>query len=256
MRRPLLGAVLGLLLLAGCSSGGGDDTAAAGTTTATAAPTTAPTTTPTTTSPGASSAAAPAGTGCPATTGALPAGATTAPTIDVDGDGRPDTAYVASGSDGGVVFGVQTASGADFSAPFDSASPVTRSVLVADVTGAGEVVALASDGRAVQLWAVSDCSLVPVQNAQGQPYTFDLGFTGFGTGVGCADVDGDGARDLVGLLADGTSVTSTVVDLTGPQARNGASSTIADATPQQRDAAHQVTCGDRLLAADGVTLAP
>ncbi|SDY05979.1 hypothetical protein SAMN05661080_02193 [Modestobacter sp. DSM 44400] len=41
------------------------------------------------------------------------------------------------------------------------------------------------------LYAVSSCSLVPVQNAQGQQYAFDLSFTGFGS-VACTDVDGDG----------------------------------------------------------------
>jgi hypothetical protein len=129
-------------------------------------------------------------------------------------------------------------------------------VLVADVSGKGEFVVLASDGRAVQLWAISDCSLVPVQNAQGQQYTFDLGFTGFGTGVGCTDVDGDGVRDLVGLQVDGTSITSTAVRLDGAKATNGTSRTIADASSALIDVAHQVTCGDLTMAANGVSTGP
>jgi len=250
MRRPLAGGLFLLALLTGCSAGD-DDTAAPATTT----------TTVTTTAP-SSAATTAADPGCPATPSGQPTGvpetADSAATLDVDGDGRPDTLWIddETAVGGGVPFGVSTASGGDFYENFASASPVTRSVLVADVTGSGELVALASDGRAVQLWAISDCSLVPVQNAQGQQYTFDLGFTGFGTGVGCADVDGDGTRDLLGLLADSTSITSTVVDLDGARATNGTSSTIADATPQQLDAAHQVTCGDLTIAADGVTLTP
>ena len=51
-------------------------------------------------------------------------------------------------------------------------------------------------------------------NAQGQPYTFDLGFAGQGTGVGCSGP----ALDLAGLnavaAADGTyTVTRTFVTL-------------------------------------------
>jgi hypothetical protein len=83
-----------------------------------------------------------------------------------------------------------------------------------------------------------------------------IGFTGHGTGVGCADVDGDGVRDLVGLLADGTSVTSTAIELDGPRATNGAAVTVSDATAEQLDLAHQVTCGDLTTAADGVSSGP
>jgi hypothetical protein len=172
----------------------------------------------------------------------------------VDGDGRPDTVWIddQSPAGGGFPFGISTASGGVFSADFVSASPVQRSVLVADVTGTGEFVALASDGRQVQLWAISRCSLVPVQNVQGEQYAFDLGFTGYGTGVGCADIDGDGVRDLVGLKTDGTSITSTAVDIDGDRATNGTSRTIADAGPELTDLAHQVTCGDLTMARDGV----
>jgi hypothetical protein len=176
----------------------------------------------------------------------------------VDGDGRPDTEWISTqiGADGAVTFGVTTASGATFTSQLRSASPVARSVLVADVTGHGELIALAGDGRQVLLYGISDCQLVPEQNQQGQQYAFDLGFTGFGTGVGCADVDGDGVADLVGLQAEGTTITSTVVRLDGPRATNGTSRTTEGATAAQVDAASQVSCGDRTLAADGVTSGP
>jgi len=247
MRRTAVGILLGTTLLTGCSTGDESSAASPGSTTTT-----------TTTTPAApSSTGSAGGSGCPAT-GYAPTGTNSAPTLDVDGDGQADTEWIATQptGDGSVQFGVQTASGAAITANLASASPDARSVLVADVTGNGEFVVLASDGRAVQLWAISDCAIVPVQNPQGQQYTFDLGFTGHGTGVGCADVDGDGVRDLVGLEADGVTVTSTIVALDGPNASNGASTTISDVTPALADAARSVGCGDLTLADDGVTSGP
>jgi hypothetical protein len=241
MRRPLVPAVVAAALLTGCSAAGGG--------TASASPAT-----PATSSTSTGTAAP----GCPAPPSGRPTGvparADSAPTLDVDGDGRPDTVWIddQTPAGGGFPFGISTASGGVFSADLVSASPVERSVLVADVTGTGEFVALASDGRQVQLWAIGRCSLIPVQNGQGQQYAFDLGFTGYGTGVGCADIDGDGVRDLVGLEADGTSITSTAVHIDGDRATNGTSRTIADAGPGLTDRAHQVTCGDLTMARDGV----
>jgi hypothetical protein len=203
--------------------------------------------------------------GCPSVGRAVPAGTTTRPTVDVDGDGRPDTAFIATRPDaqGAVAFGIRTASGAVFQASISSASPIARSVLFADVTGHGEVIALASDGRQVQLWAVSECSIVPVHNAQGQQYAFDLGLrTGNGTGVGCADATGDGVPDLLGLKLDSSSggtpqqVERTVVVLRGPRATNGARSTVPVTSSAQAQAAQTVTCGDLTLQANGVSSGP
>jgi len=259
MRRPLLlPLVAAVALVTGCSSDTDGGAAAGATSTAT---TTTPTTTTTATvtaTASSSGGTAPAAAGCPAAGGqdGVPAGAESASTLDVDGDGRPDTVYIddETAAGGGVVFGIQTASGGDFSTDFDSASGQEgRSVLVADVSGRGELVALASDGRAVRLYAISECSFVPVQDAEGEQYTFDLGFTGFGTGVGCVDVDGDGTRDLAGLLVDGSSITSTVVQLDGPRATNGAGATVRDASADQQELARSVTCGDLTLADDGVS---
>jgi hypothetical protein len=242
MRRPAVCALLGLALLAGCSSGNDDRSASPGTTApATQAP------------------------GCPATADGVPAGADQKPTVDVDGDGDADTGWIARqpGIDGGVTFGVTTASGGTFSAVIQSASPAARSVLVADVTGEGEVVALADDGRQVLLYAVSDCRLVPVQSQQGGQYAFDLGFTGLGTGVACEDADGDGVRDLLGLLLQQSSaenqeavVQQTIVELDGPVARDGAISSAPAGDEVRQQAAQSVTCGDLTLDADGVTSGP
>ena len=252
MRRLLPVALAGLVLLAGCSSGDDDPAAAPATTPQT---TTASTPPPATGSPGSTVGGAAAG--CPPTGFAL-TGTVNRPTLDVDGDGRADTEWIAPQptGDGPTRFGVQTASGDAITANLQSASPLPRSLLVADVTGDGELVALTSDGRAVQLWAVSDCQLVPVQDASGEQYAFDLGFTGYGTGVGCLDVDGDGVRDLAGLLADGTTVTQTAIDLAGPRAANGTSRTVEDAPADQLELARSVSCGDLALAADGVSTGP
>jgi hypothetical protein len=133
--------------------------------------------------------------------------------------------------------------------------------MFADVTGHGEVIALASDGRQVLLYAVSGCEIVAEKNAQGQQYAFDLGFTGFGTGVGCVDVNGDGTRDLVGLKliteAQGEgSIQRTIVVLHGAQARNGASDTVPATNASLADEARSVTCGDLTLSANGVSSGP
>ena len=242
--------LVGSVLLAGC--GADDDSPAAAAPTTVTAPSSSGPTAPSS-SPAAGSTAA----GCPATGYAL-TGTASAPTLDVDGDGVADTEWIATqpAPDGSVQFGVQTASGGVLTGSIQSASPQARSVLVADVSGEGGLVALASDGRQVLLYALSRCEIVPVTNEQGQQYAFDLGFTGFGTGVGCTDVDGDGTRDLAGLRADGTSVVSTAVELDGPRAANGPSSTVTAATPEQLELARQVSCGDLTLAADGVTSGP
>jgi hypothetical protein len=202
--------------------------------------------------------------GCPAGGGGVPPDAVSGPAVDVDGDGRSDTQWIARqpGPDGGIDLGATTASGDTFSTTFRSASPVARSVLFADVTGAGQVVAFASDGRQVALYAVQDCSLVAVLNVQGDQYAFDRGFTGYGTGVGCADADGDGVRDLVGLQLvtadDGTPqrIERTIVLLDGTHARNGATDSVPVTDPAEVAAATQVTCGDLNLADDGVASEP
>jgi hypothetical protein len=241
--RRLSPVLLAAALLTGCSSG--DDPAE---------PTAASSST--TTSP-SSGSASPSGTedspGCPPSGNGVPEGAQTRPTLDVDGDGRADTLWI--DEDDAVRFGVTTVTGATFTADFDSASPVSRSVLVADVTGEGELIALANDGRQVLLFAISSCSFVPVQNAQGEQYAFDLGFTGYGTGVGCADVDGDGVRDLLGLRAGDHAIMSTPVLLDGPRATNSTTTTgVTDNPPADLERARQVTCGDLTMADDGVSV--
>jgi hypothetical protein len=254
MRLPRLAVgLLAPLVVAGCASSGGE--AASGSSSSSsssAAGTTA----------SAAAASAPAG-GCTATSASRPSGAATTPTLDVDGDGKPDTLWIAKqpDADGGVPFGVTTAAGGTFSATIRSASPVARSVMVADVTGKGEFIALASDNRQVLLYGISSCSFVPELNAQGQQYAFDLGFTGFGTGVGCVDADDDGTTDLVGLKFEpetngAGTISRTIVVLKGPQARNGATDTVPVTRASEADEAQMVGCGDMTLANDGVSSGP
>ncbi|KSW21449.1 hypothetical protein [Cellulomonas sp. B6] len=248
----LVGVVVALLL----TRGGDDGTAAPSpsatppaTPTATASPTTSPSTAPPT-SPTATAGCAPTGDG-------PPAGADVREVVDVDGDGRPDQAWLTGGADRRI--GVTTASGATFSAAIDSASPVPASAVVQRVQADGIPVVLVDLGREARLWSVADCGLVALTNAQGQAYTFDRGFAGQGTGVGCTQ-DG-GALRLAGLdavSADGGefTVTRTWVDLGdgGRTARNGASEQVATGAAADDPVvttAQEVSCGDLLAGRDG-----
>src|SRR4051812_47282465 len=253
LRRAALGLLVALVL-AGCSSSGGDS--ASGTSTSSAS-----------SSSSSASSSSPASSGssraCTAKTATQPSGAATRQTLDVDGDGEPDTLWIATqpGSDGGVPFGITTAAGGTFGTTISSASPVARSAMVADVTGKGELIALASDGRQALLYGISSCSFVVEMNAQGQQYAFDLGFGDFGTGVGCVDANGDGTSDLVGLKfepeANGAgTITRTIVELKGPQAHNGATDTVPVTRASEADEAQTVSCGNVTLTDDGVTSGP
>jgi hypothetical protein len=190
--------------------------------------------------------------------GVVPEGAVVGDTVDVDGDGVGDRVWIGSGADGVTEVGVVTAAGGGASRVFDSASPVRRSVLVVDADGRGPVEILADDGRSVQVWAFVDCGIVDVTNVAGETYTFSLGFSEIGTGVGCVRVGG--AQRLVGLHVvsdEGTVVewSRTVVDLDGTQARNGRVETGTFTRPDDDRAIellHQVTCGELTMTDDGI----
>jgi hypothetical protein len=195
---------------------------------------------------GTGDSASPAG--CPAG-GSVPHGAHTGATGDLDGDGRPDTLWLSGGSPRRL--GVETASGAVFSTQFTSAAPQAASALGARL-GDGSAIVLLDTGRAVPLYAVIDCALVPTANVQGQQYTFDLGFTGYGTGVGCAELRR--GLQLVGLKAESTdsgttfTVTRTPIELDdhGASARNGQDEVVAEGVAADDPAvteAQSVTCG-------------
>ncbi|MFI5956003.1 hypothetical protein [Cryptosporangium sp. NPDC051539] len=201
--------------------------------------------------PDASQTPEPAGNGCPSNNAKVPSGAHTAATADLDLDGDADTLWIAD-VDNTRYLGVRTATGATFSTTFNSAAPQAAAAVGQKLDPAGPSIVLLNLGRSVQLYDVIDCGLVPVKNAQGAQYTFDLGFTGYGTGVQCVP---QGSRyALAGLLAapeksgGGFRVTRTTITLSdyGRRARNGTSTVLArhaavdSAVVKQ---AHAVTCG-------------
>ncbi|MBD8078472.1 hypothetical protein [Cellulosimicrobium arenosum] len=202
----------------------------------------------------------PAAEGCAATGDGVPDGAGSHEIVDVDGDGQADTAWITPGAD--RAFGITTASGATFSTPIDSASPQVASAVV-NVVAAGDgtaPVALVDTGREVLLLSAAGCALTPTQNEQGDPYTFDKGFTGFGTGVGCTEVSGElrlaGLNAVPGDDGDTFTVSRTFVDLdTDAQtATNGDEETVAEGAAAD-DAvvttAQETSCGDLTAGKDG-----
>jgi hypothetical protein len=200
--------------------------------------------------------------GCPPTPGTTaPANAVTASTIDVDGDGSPDTEWIAQ--IGTVTrFGVTTASGATFSYNVTSASPIPRGGFVARLAP-DLVISLLSDGRGAYLHTIDRCAFVQPTDTRGQPYVFDLqNLRGTGTGVGCVPAGNDLA--LVGYLAttsNGTvTVTQTVIRLNvaGTIARNGTITIVARNVPSTDPivaTATSVTCGTVTIPSGGVSLA-
>jgi hypothetical protein len=262
--------VAGCLLTAGCSSGGSD---AGPTTTSRRAPsttagstratTTAP---PVTTAPGGSTVPPPTTRpsppkGCTEGGTPPPSGAVVRRVGDVDGDGRPDTAWMAPADDtGSHAFGITTAAGGGAITPYTSASPVRRSVLVVDADGKAPTEVLFDDGRTVRLSVFEDCQIQDVQNPEGEQYTFGLGFNDVGTGIGC--IDTPHGRRLVGLDAkvdpDDDSVvrwSSTEVVLDGTRARNGTRRTGTYHRPADDakvELLHDVTCGELTVDDDSV----
>lgn len=186
---PWLPLVVGALLLTACGDGDNSDAGAP-------EPTQAPGTTLT---PSA---------GCTGEA-SVPDDAASQAIDDVDGDGRGDTAYLA-GPPGDLIYGIVTAAGGEATFRFESASPVERRALTVDVDERGPVEVLLSDGRSVQLLAFVDCGLLAVQGPDGEPYRFDRGFTGNGTGVGTFDATAD--AEAVELLTEVTCGEHTLTD--------------------------------------------
>lgn len=249
--RIVLGCGLPLVLVTGCGSGGSEESP--GPSDVSASVSEPATSEPADQSPTASSSSDDSGSlqGCAATDDGTPSGAGTAKVIDVDGDGADDLAWITAGAD--RRFGITTQSGATFSIAIDSASPIRASAVVNVVGESDTPTALVDDGRAVHVFSVSDCDLHVVQNKDGAPYTFDKGFTGYGTGVGC--IADDGALHLAGLNAEADSngekfkVTRTLVDLSsdGMQAINGEPKVVAEdasADDPVVTTAQETTCGD------------
>jgi hypothetical protein len=240
------------LVLAGCSgsSDAGTSTAAA---TSTAGGSSIPSSTSTagvaTTSAPAATGAQTANNGCTKNGQAIPKGAGKASSPDLDHDGKRDMVWL---SDSGTTrrLGVRTASGATFSTTFTSAAPQAASA-IGQRLGDGSEIILLDTGRSVQLYAVVNCQIVVSKNAQGKQYSFDLGFTGFGTGVRCVNV-GRGLQ-VAGMLAEPDADSKFTVYRTrvalsdqGRQARNTARQTLATKAAADSSvvkSAQTVTCG-------------
>ncbi|TDE95866.1 hypothetical protein EXU48_06290 [Occultella glacieicola] len=180
----------------------------------------------------------------------LPPDATPVPTVDLDGDGQADELWFSDAD--GRTLGVTTAAGGVFVTQFESGAPQAATAIGGRL-GDGSAIVLLNTGRSVSLYAFRDCTLVPTRNDQGEQYTFDLGFTGYGTGVGCVDL-GEGPA-LVGLNAvsddDGATFevtrTEILLEATGASASNGESEVVAEGATAQDPAvasAQSVSCGE------------
>lgn len=240
------------LLLAGCGGGGPGGIYGSDSPSPSAAASTTPAPTTSEASPSATT-----GPGCSPTEIGAPADAIFVQVIDVDGDGRPDKAWISGGS--GRSFGITTASGATFSTPIVSASPVPAKGVVNKVGADGTPIAIVDVEREALVYSLADCSITQTKNAEGAAYTFDRGFGDEGTGVGCSTVGG--VLQLAGLLATqegaGWTVTQTLVDLSnnGTLATNGEKSVVATgaaATDPVVVTAKEVSCGDVVAGQDGL----
>lgn len=233
------------LLLSACSVGAGDDAASSAPPPASSPATPAPSPT------GTLQPSAPAAEGCTGTGGLAPATAATVDTIDLDGDGVPDQLWIAD--DGGTrTVGVSTAAGATLTHPIDLAGPAGATAFALRPDPAEPAMVLVSDNRVADLLVVQGCALVAATDTRGEPWQFDQGFAGQGTGVGCVDLDGDGTLDLVGLNLVDDTVARTLIHVDGTTASAGTSDEVAAGTDAARETARAITCGDRTLSADGV----
>ena len=245
------------LVLAGCSGSSSTRTSAAATSAAggSSIPGSSSTAEPPTSAP-ATTGGQTANDGCTKNGQAIPKGAGRASSPDLDHDGKRDTVWL---SDSGTTrrLGVKTASGATFSTTFTSASPQAASA-IGQRLGDGSEIILLNTGRSVQLYAVVNCQIVVSKNAQGKQYSFDLGFTGFGTGVRCVNV-GRGLQ-VAGMLAEPDADSKFTVYRTrvalsdqGRQARNTARQTLATKAAADSGvvkSAQTVTCGSGNPGAD------
>ncbi|GAB6900233.1 hypothetical protein [Kineosporia succinea] len=185
----------------------------------------------------------------------VPSDAGMAKAGDLDGDGKNDQIWLADDGDDRLL-GVKTASGAVFHTTFSSASPQAATA-VGNRLGDGSAIILLSTGRSAPLYAVIDCKIVPTKNKDGNQYSFDLGFGGYGTGVACPAVKG--ALYLAGYDTDEASsgeytVTRTRIDLAdgGASAANGTRSELGDHAQGSAtyEIATGVSCGDMPKAAE------
>lgn len=196
--------------------------------------------------------------GCtgPARASDMPPGANARQIIDVDGDDRRDIMWLDADRNLGII----TAAGAADVFAIDSAAPSTIEALAVDADEQPPVELLVDDGRTTQLLVFDDCGIRPVINTRdGEPWLFDRGFRGVGTGVGCVDIGG--RRRLVGLNIeqagdDAVEWSRTVVNLDRRSATVGRTDRGTFDRPDDDYAIEllsQVTCGDLTMPDDGLS---
>jgi hypothetical protein len=129
----------------------------------------------------------------------MPEGAVTAEIGDVDGDGENDLQWYSEATVP-FVYGITTASGATITLEDPLPGANRHSGWTAQLHN-GVVVTVLDDGRGAALYALVDCAFVTPIGVDARPYTFDMqNLRGFGTGVGCLEVEG-------GLELNGLQVT-------------------------------------------------
>lgn len=204
-----------------------------------------------------SSAATP--TGCERTEAGIPAGAKTKTTIDVDGDGKPDTEWFTAST-----FGITTSSGATSTVKPSISGAADPMALTGKLKGTDTVIVLIAGSRDVQTFRWLDCKIQPVVDEHDVQWRFDL--TGqHGDGVGTEDSNGDGEDTLVGyeLSPQGDTepgqtvkITTTTININGLTASAGGSGTSTTSLPggeQTLDHVRTVSIGSLNITHDGLT---
>lgn len=201
-----------------------------------AAPATAPapTTAPPTTAPPATEPPPPE---CPSG-GPTPRGEVAPAAADLDGDGADDTVYMIDQNvEDERRLGVLLANGHSTETSYGG-NLIASAYGPVDLNGDGrEELFVVSSGNtasipSAQVAVLDGCELVIAVDAEGEPYTFLVSDHGLEdgdidlAGVGCTDVDDDGALDLVGLAGydEGGGRfrwTRTIVRLEGAELTNG-----------------------------------
>jgi len=250
-RSRLAALALAAVWATGACSGSATDDATTPVTTP--APSTPAPSTPATSTPVATDASAAPPAGALAAAQEVPVGAGTATTVDLDGDGRPDTLWLAD-VDGARTLGATTTAHGTSSVVFEDAAPQPATASAA-VLASGAPVVLLDTSRSVQVYGyrVEDPGLVVVPDREGAQYSFSLGFTGYGTGLACEQqADGlhlygeNATTDDAGTLWKVTR-TEVVVDVDRPRATNGTTTTVGQDLPADDPAvpaARGTTCGD------------
>lgn len=194
--------------------------------------------------------ATPATCGKPSNSARGSSGSTPGFAADLDGDGQPDEVSALSGS-----LTVRLTTGGTLLAPFRTASPYVALLPVeTDGSAGGELLVvtrggIGNDGSVGMngvLYDVRGCTFGPLLNAQGKPYTFEIGSSQSDTrraGVAC---DGPVLLGVTSVRdASGSwDVTSTPVTSTDGNAVNGPPqhSTLADGAGGT-DALREARCG-------------